>query len=107
MKKRAEVESQAVRLAPDMPWIYANLATYPLALQRFDEARQTIRQAEARKLDGYLLHNALYALTFLGADFRGMEEQLQWFAGKPEENAGLSLASDTEAIRGHLLRREN
>ena len=31
-----------------------------------------------------------------------MAEQQQWFAGKPEENFGLSLASDTEAYVGHL-----
>ncbi len=31
-----------------------------------------------------------------------MAEQQQWFAGKPEENWGLALASDTEAYCGHL-----
>ena len=31
-----------------------------------------------------------------------MVEQQQWFAGKPEEHFGLSLASDTEAYAGHL-----
>ena len=31
-----------------------------------------------------------------------MAEQLQWFAGKPEDNFGLALASDTEAYSGHL-----
>ena len=31
-----------------------------------------------------------------------MTEQQQWFAGKPEENVGLALASDTEAYAGHL-----
>ena len=48
------------------------------------------------------LHNALYALAFLGADSAAMAEQQQWFAGKPEENFGLALASDTEAYAGHL-----
>jgi hypothetical protein len=31
-----------------------------------------------------------------------MAEQQQWYAGKPEENFGLALASDTEAYGGHL-----
>jgi hypothetical protein len=31
-----------------------------------------------------------------------MAEQQQWFAGKPEENFGLALASDTEGYVGHL-----
>jgi hypothetical protein len=31
-----------------------------------------------------------------------MAEQQQWFTGKPEENFGLALASDTEAYAGHV-----
>ena len=31
-----------------------------------------------------------------------MAEQQRWFMGKPEENIGLALASDTEAYAGHL-----
>ena len=71
-------------------------------MQRFDEARQIIHEAQARKLDDFALHNALYALAFLGSDSAAMAEQQQWFAGKPEENFGLALASDTEAYAGHL-----
>ena len=82
---------------------YGNLANYTLALQRFDEARQIIHEAQARKLDHFILHDALYALAFLGADSAAMAEQQQWFAGKPDyENFGLALASDTEAYGGHL-----
>ncbi len=79
-----------------------NLANYTIALQHFDETRQVIHEAQARKLDDQVLHNALYALAFLGADSAAMAEQQQWFAGKLEENFGLALASDTEAYAGHL-----
>ena len=96
-EKAAEVTRQGLRLAPDTVPSYANLANYTLALQRFDETRQIIHEAQARKLDDFILHNALYALAFLGADSAAMAEQQQWFAGKPEENFGLALASDTEA----------
>jgi eukaryotic-like serine/threonine-protein kinase len=101
-EKARDAYSQSLRLAPDHAGIYANLANTLLALQRFDEARQTIRQADARKVDVFLLHNALYALSFFAADSSGMEEQVRWFAGKPEENIGLALASDTEAYGGHV-----
>jgi hypothetical protein len=73
-----------------------------LSLQRFDEARQVMQQAQARKLDNVLLRQNLYALAFVRTDSQAMAEQLQWFTGKPEENIGLSLASDTEAYAGHL-----
>jgi hypothetical protein len=39
-------------------------------------------------------------------DSSAMAEQQQWFAGKPEENAELSLASDTEAYAGHLRKAQ-
>jgi tetratricopeptide (TPR) repeat protein len=102
-EKAAEIARQAVRLAPDRSGSYGNPANYALALQRFDEARQMIHEAQTRKLDNYVFHNALYALAFLGADSAAMAEQQQWFAGKPDyENEGLALASDTEAYGGHL-----
>jgi serine/threonine protein kinase/tetratricopeptide (TPR) repeat protein len=101
-EKATEITRQAVHLAPDALSGYTNPANYALALQRFDEARQTIHRAQARKLDDAIFHSALYALAFLGSDSTAMAEQQQWFAGKPEENWGLALASDTEAYVGHL-----
>jgi serine/threonine protein kinase/tetratricopeptide (TPR) repeat protein len=102
-EKAVEITRQALRLAPDDVGVYENLANYDLALQGFNEALQIIHQARARKMDDAVLHNALYALAFLGADSAGMVEQQQWFANKPKcQNWGLALASDTEAYVGHL-----
>ena len=101
-EKSREANRQSLDLAPDNGLPYAVLVNSLLALQLFDEARQTIQQAQARKLDNVILRNDLYALGFLGADFPAMEEQQHWFTGKAEENYGLSLASDTEAYAGHL-----
>ena len=101
-EKGAEAQREFLRLAPDTVGGYDNLANALLALQRLDESRQTIVQEQARKLDNFISRNALYALAFLGGDASGMADQQQWFAGKPEENFGLSLASDTEAYAGHL-----
>ena len=72
-------------------------------MQRFDEARQIIHEALNRKVDDFLLHEALYALAFLGADSSAMAEEQEWFAGKPDyENVGLALEADTKAYAGHL-----
>ena len=102
-EKAVEITRQAVRLAPGNVGRYENLANYALALQRFDEARRIIHEGQARKMDDFILHNALYGLAFLGSDSGAMTEQQQWFAGKPDyENFGLALASDTEAYGGHL-----
>ncbi len=102
-EKATEITKQALRVGPDQLFNYESLANYALALQRFDEARQIIRDAQVRKLDDVFLHSQLYALAFLGADSAAMAEQQLWFADKPEyENVGLALASDTEAYGGHL-----
>ncbi|MGO9125712.1 MAG: protein kinase domain-containing protein [Terriglobales bacterium] len=102
-EKALEFQSQDQRLAPNNVSEYANLAIDALALQRFDETRQMIQQAQTRKLDQPSLHNVLYALAFLGADSAEMAKQQQWYAGNPDyENQGLALAAETEAYGGHL-----
>jgi DNA-binding winged helix-turn-helix (wHTH) protein/tetratricopeptide (TPR) repeat protein len=102
-EKAAEAARQALRLAPDWVGGYENVANDTLALQRFDETRQVVRQAQARKLDGYLLHIHLCALAFLGADAVAMADQQRWLASDQEyEHFGLAFASDTEAFLGHV-----
>jgi tetratricopeptide (TPR) repeat protein len=102
-EKAVEIKRGALRLRPDWIGNYLGLANYALATQRLNEVRQSIHEAQARKLDNFQFHNALYALAFLGADSAAMAEQQQWFAGQPDsENFGLALASDTKAYAGHL-----
>jgi eukaryotic-like serine/threonine-protein kinase len=103
-EKGAEAFRESLRLAPDNVALYGNLATVSLALQRIDEAQQIAQQAQAKKLDDFIVHNVLYTLDFLRGDPAGMSEQQRWSAGKPEENLSLALASDTEAYAGHLHR---
>jgi eukaryotic-like serine/threonine-protein kinase len=102
-EKAAEITRQALRLAPDHVVFYGGLAGCDLGLQRFDEARKILHDAQARKLDDGEQHGILYDLAFLSSDSAAMAEQQQWFANKPEyENFGLALASDTEAYSGHV-----
>jgi serine/threonine protein kinase/tetratricopeptide (TPR) repeat protein len=103
-ERATESYRQSLRLAPDNASPYSGLVNSLLSLQRFDETRQIIHEAQARKLDdNSVVHQAVYGLAFVGADAAAMAEQQQWFAGRPEyENFGLSLASDTEAYSGHL-----
>ncbi len=102
-EKAAEITKQALRIAPDQMYLYENLANFALTLQRFDETRQIVRDAQSRKMDDNTFHDVLYILAFIGADSAAMAEQQQWYAGKPEyEGEGLALASDTEAYGGHL-----
>jgi eukaryotic-like serine/threonine-protein kinase len=102
-EKASEEYREGARLFDDGVGNYQDLANTLMALQRFQETRQVIQDAQARKVDDYILHLQMYALAFLAADSRGMAEQQQWFSTHPEvEHNGLSLASDTEAYSGRL-----
>ena len=100
-EKSAELTLEQLRRGSANVAPYDNLANCYLALQRFDDARNTIREAQSKKLEDYITRMALYALAFLSSDSAGMADEQKWFAGKPEENYGLALASDTEAFAGH------
>jgi tetratricopeptide (TPR) repeat protein len=99
-----EVTLKALSLDPEHVVPYDNLTAYLLALQRFDEARQIVQQARARKLDNIMLHTTLYELAFLKNDTGAMANEEQWFSGTSLENFGLALSSDTEAFTGHVRR---
>ncbi|HUI84684.1 MAG TPA: protein kinase [Candidatus Binatia bacterium] len=104
-EKALELALQQLQMTPDDVPTYENVINYLLALQRFDEAHKTIQEAQARKLDDFVQHNALYALGFLAGDLHAMAEQQQWFAANPGvENFQLSLSSDTEAYAGRLAK---
>jgi serine/threonine protein kinase/tetratricopeptide (TPR) repeat protein len=101
--KAIEITRRVQRLHPDRVPAYDNLAEYFLATQRFEDAHKEVQEAQARKLEDFMLHNALYALAFLGGDAAGMEAQQQWYTTSPATtNVGLALAADTEAYAGHL-----
>jgi serine/threonine protein kinase len=102
-EKAAETARQGILDKPQYPGNYLNLVIYDLSLQRLEEARQVIREAQARKIEDYGIPFQLYRLAFLDSDPAAMAEQQQWFVGKPDyENFGLALASDTEAYAGHV-----
>ena len=66
--KAIEITRAGIPLTPDRVYLYGNLADYYLAQQQLYEARQIIQQAQARRLEDYLLHTYLYALAFIHAD---------------------------------------
>jgi eukaryotic-like serine/threonine-protein kinase len=102
-EKAADAAHQNIRLIPVRAGSYGNLANDALALQHFDEARQIIHEAQARKMDHSVFHTILYVLAFFADDSKEMTEQQRWFAGKADyENWGFALEADTEAYGGRL-----
>ena len=104
-EKAIELQKQNLLLRPNRILSYENVAYYAMALQRFEEARRIIQEAQAHKLDGDRLHSELYAFAFLGGDKQAMTEQLTWFASHAEyESFGIEHAADTEAFVGHVVK---
>jgi len=102
-KALAETE-ESQRLEPDVVG-YFNLAQIYLQLNRPDDARKTIEQAQAGKFEGDLFHWGIYQQAFLKGDTAGMARQVAWAAGKPgSEDVLLSYQSDTEAYYGRLTK---
>jgi tetratricopeptide (TPR) repeat protein len=102
-KALAETE-EGQRLEPDVTG-YQNLASLLLALNRPDDAKKTIEQAQASKFEGDTLHWMSYQLAFFKGDTAEMRRQVNWAAGKPgTEDVLLSFQSDTEAYYGRLVK---
>lgn len=94
---------EAGRLRPDNVINYGNLASAYIFLDRLDEAKATLDEALAHKLDGFHLRSWIYTLAFLRHDDALMKQQLAWAAGRPGDEEGLlSAQSDTEAYFGRL-----
>jgi DNA-binding winged helix-turn-helix (wHTH) protein/tetratricopeptide (TPR) repeat protein len=92
-----------LRLDPDDANSYGNLTTTYIYLNRLDDAKKMLEQAQARKLDNEFLHERSYALAFLNGDQAEMNRELAWGTGKPgAEDALLLMQYSTEAYYGHL-----
>jgi eukaryotic-like serine/threonine-protein kinase len=95
---------QAHQLAPDESIAFVALGGAYIGLGRFDEAKATIDQALAAKLDVPNLHRLLYFLAFVQNDSSAMERELSILASKGAESAAASfaIAAATEAYAGHM-----
>ena len=102
-EKAANAARMLLAVDPGNNFGFVNLALDDLALQDFGGVRQVVQQAQAHRVDSYLLHIYVYTLSFLQADADGMTKQQQWFANQPiYENYGLALTAYSEAYTGHV-----
>ena len=94
---------ESLRLEENSYVAEGNLAWIQLALGRTEDARRTVEQALARKLDGVHLRGSSYLMAFLRGDQDAMQRELVWATGRSgEEDWLLSVQSDTEAYFGRL-----
>jgi eukaryotic-like serine/threonine-protein kinase len=87
---------EAVRLNPKEARAYANLAVAFIGLNRFDEARDVLRQAFAQKLETPNMHMRSYQLAFLQGDAAAMKDQADWAAANRPGDAEAWAAQAAE-----------
>ena len=101
-EKGVEEASEAVRLNPNAAPPYTNLARGFSGLNRFDEAKEVIGRALAQKVESVFMHRILYSIAFVHGDEVGMQQQVEWTKGKPEEYTAQSWQAETAAFSGRL-----
>ena len=91
---------EGLRLDPNYATIYMNLLESLVSLDRYDEAKETCRQAFERKLDGDYFHLFPYMVAFIENDAAEMEANLRWFTGRDDEYLALDLQAGSAGFQG-------
>jgi len=100
---KAITETEASRRLEPTILGYANLAGMYIAVNRLQDARQTLQEAQQKNFDGFYLRINRYSLAFLSGDSAEMERQVTWAAGRPgEEDQMLNAHADTQTYYGRL-----
>ena len=92
-------------LAPDVEPSYRRQLDAYLCLDRLSEARQVEENLRRRGLGGSRIHQRFLELAYVQDDRAGIEREIQWFSGKPEEYLSLGLQAADRNVHGR--RRES
>ena len=97
---------EAMRRDPNLLYAHTNLAIALIALNRFDDARQ-VCEAALQQFKDTDLHGFLYQIAFIAGDAVGIQTQLDWAKGNPEEYIPLDWQADTAAFAGNWQRAQD
>ena len=79
--KALAADLKAMSLTPDGV-SYANLCGGYVSLNRLDEAKATVQEAQARNVDAPYLHLCVYTIAFLQRDAASMQREVALLVGK-------------------------
>jgi serine/threonine protein kinase/tetratricopeptide (TPR) repeat protein len=99
-EKAVVATQEAFRLNPNTTIYPANLGSYLIRLNRYDEATEVLKRAIAQKLDSTGIHQHLYSLAFMNGDAQAMQEQIAWSRGKPDEHRAVDWEVQTTSFAG-------
>ncbi len=93
---------ESARLNPKNITSMANVIDGFIHLNRLDEARQLFEQLKQQNPDAVETHFYTCNLAFLNGDQRVLDNEAQWFRGKPYEPDFLGAQSGAAAFAGQL-----
>jgi tetratricopeptide (TPR) repeat protein len=97
---------EAVRLSPNNTSARDNLISSFLGLGRYDEAEQAAKDMNKIAPDFPGAHFGNYIFAFLRGDQAGMEREIAWAKGKPDEADMLSTVAATAMFSGQMNKAE-
>ena len=102
-EKAAAGFHEAMRLEPNDVVNYIDLAGTYITLGRLNDARSTLDELKARKLEHEYVPEVSYLLAFMNEDAKEMERSVAVAAKDPgSADILFSSQSDTESFHGHL-----
>jgi tetratricopeptide (TPR) repeat protein len=101
-EKSVVLARKATQLDPSFDMLYATLARAYLYSGDHSGLNLICNDRVHGQIDSAVLHLACYEGAFAQNDTAGMERQMKWARGNPEENAFLSSAAEVRLCRGNL-----
>ncbi len=91
---------EAIQLNPNFAPAYFYLGRSLLRVNQLAEAKDISRQALAQKFDLTNIHAALYFIACIEGDTPGMQQQLDWAHGRPDEFVAFDWQAGAAACAG-------
>jgi serine/threonine protein kinase/tetratricopeptide (TPR) repeat protein len=102
-EKSLEEGREVLRLDPSLPSGYFGLTNEYINLNRLDQAKDVLAQAQARKLDNPMFWETRCTLAFVIGDANEMKREITTAMAQPGSLDGvLAFQADSEAYYGHL-----
>ena len=105
IEKAIEEQEELIRLiklkkAIDLGWQHSNVARTYLFDNRIDNAKKAIKDSLQRGINSTYDREVAFKIAFIEEDFKSMQEQIDWFKGKPDEFKALNLQASVAAFQG-------
>jgi eukaryotic-like serine/threonine-protein kinase len=93
---------EAIRLGMNGYQPFSHRSRALMRLNRFDEARDTIKRALAQHYDAPVFHNLLYTIAVVKGDTAGIKQESEWAARCSQEYEPYGWMASTAAGAGRL-----